>query len=122
MTGRLIHRVSILAVTQCISHRARLQYSDTFTFMTAVSIMIRLCQKTGDGMSQCATMDFDSHCVADNQDGDDDEFLCFTDPATPVVKKLFRKIDATPQIKSLTEAVHQILSADPDIRDVCGPK
>ena len=53
-----------------------------------------------------------------HQDGDDDEFLCFTDPATPAIKKLFRKIDATPQLKSLTEAVHQILSADPDIRDV----
>lgn len=53
-----------------------------------------------------------------HQDGDDDEFLCFTDPATPVVKKLFRKIDATPQLTRLTDALREILASDPDIRDV----
>ena len=30
-----------------------------------------------------------------HQDGDDDQFACFTDPRTPVVKKLLKKIDAT---------------------------
>jgi trehalose-6-phosphatase len=33
-----------------------------------------------------------------HQDGDDDEFVCFTDPSTPVVKKFFKKIDATAQL------------------------
>ena len=53
-----------------------------------------------------------------HQDGDDDEFLCFTDPSTPIVKKLFRKIDATAELTRLTEALEQILSSDADIRDV----
>ena len=53
-----------------------------------------------------------------HQNGDDDEFLCFTDPSTPVVKKLFKKIDATAQLTRLTEALQQILAADPDIREV----
>jgi len=53
-----------------------------------------------------------------HQNGEDDEFLCFTDPRTPVVKKLFRKIDATPQLTRVTEALQQILASDPDIRDV----
>ena len=53
-----------------------------------------------------------------HQNGDDDEFLCFTDPGTPVVKKLFKKIDATAQLFRLTEALQQILSSDPGIRDV----
>jgi hypothetical protein len=53
-----------------------------------------------------------------HQSGDDDEFLCFTDPATPVVKKFFKKIDATPQLTRLTEALQQILAADPDIKEV----
>jgi len=53
-----------------------------------------------------------------HQNGDDDEFLCFTDPSTPVVKKLFRKIDATAQLSRLTEALAQILASDPDIRDI----
>ncbi len=53
-----------------------------------------------------------------HQNGNDDEFLCFTDPSTPVVKKLFRKIDAAPQLMRLTEALQQILSSDPEIRDV----
>ena len=53
-----------------------------------------------------------------HQYGDDDQFLCFTDPSTPIVKKLFKKIDATAQLTRLTEALQQILSSDPDIREV----
>src|SRR4030095_3417343 len=53
-----------------------------------------------------------------HQQGDDDEFLCFTEPGTPVVRKLFRKIDATPQLIRLTDALHQILVSDPEIRDL----
>ncbi len=53
-----------------------------------------------------------------HQDGDDDEFLCFTDPHTPIITKFFRKRDATPQLTRLTEALRQILHADPDIHGV----
>lgn len=53
-----------------------------------------------------------------HQNGDDDEFLCFTDPSAPIVKKFFKKIDATPQLTRLTEALQQILASDPEIREV----
>jgi len=54
-----------------------------------------------------------------HQDGDADEFLCFTEPARPIVKKFFSKnIDATAQLTRLTEAMQRILSADPEIREV----
>jgi hypothetical protein len=53
-----------------------------------------------------------------HQDGDDDEFLCFTEPSKPIVKKLFRKVDATVQLSRLTEALEMILSSDPDIREI----
>ena len=53
-----------------------------------------------------------------HQNGDDVEFLCFTDPDTPVVRKMFKKIDATPQLSRLTEALQDILSSDPEITDV----
>ena len=53
-----------------------------------------------------------------HQHGDVDEFLCFTDPSTPIVKKFFKKIDATAQLSQLTEALQQILASDPEITDV----
>ena len=53
-----------------------------------------------------------------HQYGDADEFLCFTDPATPKVRKLLGTIDATAELSRLTDAMREILSADPDIRDV----
>ena len=53
-----------------------------------------------------------------HQDGDDDEFVCFTDPSTPVVKKLFKNLDATAQLTRLTEAMQQILFSDPEIKEV----
>jgi len=53
-----------------------------------------------------------------HQDGDDDEFLVFTDPSTPIIKKLFKKIDATAELTRLTEVLQEILSSDAEITDV----
>jgi hypothetical protein len=53
-----------------------------------------------------------------HQHGDDDEFLCFTDPATPVVRKLFKKVDVTKHLAPIVAAMEKILSYDPDIRNV----
>jgi hypothetical protein len=53
-----------------------------------------------------------------HQDGDPDEFLVFTEPSSPKVKKFFRTIDATPQLTPLTTALREILASDPEIRDV----
>ena len=53
-----------------------------------------------------------------HQSGDDDEFTCFTDQSTPIVKKFFKKIDATSSLTRMTAALQQILASDPEIRDV----
>lgn len=53
-----------------------------------------------------------------HQHGDDDEFLCFTEPSAPVIKKFFRKIDASKQLGQLVEALEKILSSDPEIRNI----
>src|SRR4030095_11605321 len=53
-----------------------------------------------------------------HQNGDNDQFLCFTEPSEPVVKKFFKKIDATPQLERITDAMQQILASDAEIRDV----
>jgi len=53
-----------------------------------------------------------------HQNGEDDEFLCFTDPSTPIVRKLFKKIDLTEELRRIVNELEGILSADPDITDV----
>jgi hypothetical protein len=53
-----------------------------------------------------------------HQDGDDDEFLCFTDPATPIVRRLFKRIDATEELSRIVAAIEEILSSDPGITNV----
>jgi hypothetical protein len=59
-----------------------------------------------------------------HQDGDEDQFLVFTEPSTPKVKKFFRTIDATAPLTRLLDAVREILSADPDTREIvwCNPQ
>ena len=57
-----------------------------------------------------------------HQDGEDDEFLCFTEPSTPVIKKFSKKIDATAELTRLTTAIEEILAADPEIRDIVWTK
>lgn len=53
-----------------------------------------------------------------HQNGDDDQFLVFTDPSAPSYRKWFRKVDATPQFTHLLGALREILEADPDIREI----
>ena len=53
-----------------------------------------------------------------HQNGDDDEFLCFTDPATPIIRKLFKKVDATHDLTRVLTAMEKILSSDPEITSV----
>ena len=53
-----------------------------------------------------------------HQNGDDDEFLCFTDPATPIIRKLFKKIDATHELTRVVTAMGNILSSDSGITDI----
>ena len=53
-----------------------------------------------------------------HQNGDDDQFLVFTDPATPKVKKLFRTLDVTDELTRLLSSLRAILESDSDIREI----
>jgi hypothetical protein len=53
-----------------------------------------------------------------HQYGDDDTFICFTDPQQPVTRTLFRKVDVTAQLTRLVAAVDAVLAADPEVREL----
>ena len=53
-----------------------------------------------------------------HQDGEDNQFLCFTDPAVPMVRKLFKTIDYTESLAQLVAALDAILSHDSGVHDV----
>lgn len=57
-----------------------------------------------------------------HQDGDADQFVVFTDPSQPIVKKFFRTLDATSQFTQVLDALRNILDADPEIRDIVWSK
>ena len=53
-----------------------------------------------------------------HQYGDDDEFLCFTDPQQPITRRLFKKVDATSELTHLISAVDKILAEDTEVSDI----
>ena len=53
-----------------------------------------------------------------HQYGDDDEFLCFTDPDRPIFRRWFKKVDAGEQLGRLVRVLDQILASDPEITGV----
>jgi hypothetical protein len=53
-----------------------------------------------------------------HQDGDADQFVVFTDPATPSIRRGFKKVDVTSQLERLTTRLNDILAGDPEITDV----
>jgi len=53
-----------------------------------------------------------------HQYGDDDQFLCFTEPRKPKIKKLFRTVDATNELTQLLGVIKEILESDPDIYEI----
>jgi hypothetical protein len=67
---------------------------------------------------QIENEDFKLAIGCGHQNGEDDQFICFIDPKSPIIRKLFKKIDATAEIARITEALQQILSSDPGIREI----
>ena len=53
-----------------------------------------------------------------HQRGDDEEFMVFTDPGTPKIRKLFRTIDGTAEMTRLLGALRHVLESDPDIHAI----
>lgn len=47
-----------------------------------------------------------------------DQFLCFIEPSTPFVRKLFRKIDTTARVSELAAALEAALRAHPRVRQL----
>jgi hypothetical protein len=46
-----------------------------------------------------------------------DGFLCFIEPHKPTIRKFLRKIDTSARVGALREAIDQLLSTNPGIRD-----
>ena len=53
-----------------------------------------------------------------HQDGDNDEFLVFTDPGSPITTRWFKKIDRTSEFTKLLDTLTDILESDPEIKDI----
>lgn len=53
-----------------------------------------------------------------HQNGDDDQFLVFTEPSSPKIKKWFRTIDGTAEFTRVLSALREILESDPAIRAI----
>jgi len=53
-----------------------------------------------------------------NYDEYPDGFLCFIEPHTPVIRKLFRKIDVSERVGALRDAIDRLLTSHPGIQSV----
>ena len=53
-----------------------------------------------------------------HQYGDEDQFLCFVEPAKPFIRRWFKKIDTQADVSRLVDALDSILQNDPDITDI----
>jgi len=47
-----------------------------------------------------------------------DGFLCFIEPRTPYVRRLFRKIDVRTRVEEVAVALEEILRGHPGVRDL----
>lgn len=55
---------------------------------------------------------------AGNVDEETQAFRVFIDPSTPVIKKLFKKIDISADLARVSRALSQILESEPGIRNL----
>jgi len=61
--------------------------------------------------------DFSLWIGCSHQYGEDDQFYCFVQPDKPVIRKWFKKIETTEQVSRVVEALENILTSDPEIRE-----
>ncbi|HWZ93965.1 MAG TPA: hypothetical protein VNW30_02125 [Opitutaceae bacterium] len=48
----------------------------------------------------------------------EDGFLCFIEPSKPTIRRWLRKIDTTPKISRIADALDRILRGNPQVRDI----
>jgi hypothetical protein len=53
-----------------------------------------------------------------HQNGEKTDLMVFTDPPTPIIKKLFKRIDISEELDKLVSTVDLILKADQEIKNV----
>jgi hypothetical protein len=52
-----------------------------------------------------------------NLDEQPEGFLCFIEPHQPSIRKFLRKIDTSTRVNELREAIDQLMSASPNVRE-----
>lgn len=60
---------------------------------------------------------FDLWIGCGNSEEHPDGFLCFIEPHTPVIRRLFRKIDAAERVTALQRVMDAVLEEPPGVRD-----
>lgn len=53
-----------------------------------------------------------------NIDDDAEGFMCFVEPSTPTIRRLFRTIDVSQRVIEAGEALDRALRTHPDVRDI----
>lgn len=53
-----------------------------------------------------------------HQNGDDDQFLVFSEPSSQKIEKWFRTIDGTAEFTRVLTALREIFESDPAIREI----
>ena len=53
-----------------------------------------------------------------NRDGHPNGFLCFVEPSKPIVRRLFRKIDASTRVTEVADALDKILTTNQNVREI----
>jgi hypothetical protein len=53
-----------------------------------------------------------------HQDGENDDFLCFIEPAKPFIRKWFKKIDTTAQVTSAANALKKVLESTSGVHSI----
>jgi hypothetical protein len=65
----------------------------------------------------CGNIERDAASALESDPAPGDQFLCFIEPSTPFVRKMFRKIDTTARVSELAAALEAALRAHPGVRD-----
>lgn len=60
---------------------------------------------------------FDLWIGCGNSEEHPDAFLCFSEPHSPVIRRLFRKIDTADRVTALQQAMDAVLEEPPGVRD-----
>lgn len=77
-----------------------------------------ICAEDWGWMVELENEEFPLWIGCGHQEGENDDFICFIEPSKPFIRKCFKRINTTEQVRQASDALKKVLESTPEISSI----